>query len=825
MIDAGGDGFRQHFRALLYYSNILKEMFGSLFSGHFTIPQWDHVIGEGSDILQAFHYYAAGDLFTFFSFLCPEKYMYLYYDGSTLMRMYCAGLAFSLLCFYKKKNDRFMLLAGSLLYAFCAFNVFSMVGHVFFISASVWLPLIILGAEMAISNDCPFLLPLAVMCSALGNIYFFYINVIGTIIFVAVRLLCLETSWKERFLALIRVAAYSALGVVMACVIFLPMLLTMLGNTRMSVSVNVPFLYSLSDYLGMLNRLTFSNYSYRGGFSILWLPAYLCLLLKKRNKTLIALSAAALLFACFPKLASVFNAFTYPTERWYYCISLLVSYVIVDSFDDVKAMNDCFLFNIIACVCYYALCIYTNRLNLRMHALLLVMALGTILLIRIIKNRKLCGMICTAATVVFLLLQMFYLFSPGYWDLRDNGISISQIEDKLQGETAVFNQIKDDSFFRYSGYSLVENATIQGQHSSTQYYWSIINDYIVDYRTQLGNSDRSLYHIQNYGERFAQNALAGVKYYINEPDQYVPYGFEYLDTVNGFEIWQSKYNLPLAFAYDNYILPEEWEQLDLAGKNETLLQAAYIAHPVDGIDPYPIQLDHTEIPYQMSLGSNIKVKEHEISVKGKDAYIYLDAKSDQVGEYYVMVQGLHSTKMTAYIRCNYGEIMKYFIFKGSDNQHYTDRHDYLVDLGYFDGIDGTISLDFTDGGDYTYDSIKIVCQPLDHQIECIDKLKEIAIDELEVKKNAITAKVVTDEDKLVCFSVPYSKGWKAYVDGEKTELLCCDLQYMAVKLSPGSHTIELRYSTPYLKTGAFLSAAGLLAYAYLMTRKQKDRSR
>ena len=821
LIDADGDGFRQHFRALVYYSNILKEMFSSFFSGHFIIPQWDYVIGEGADIMHTFHYYAVGDIFTFFSFLCPEEYMYLYYDGATIVRMYCAGLAFSALCFYKKKNNRYIVLACSLLYAFCAFNLISMNGHVFFISASVWLPLIIMGVEMAINDDRAYWLSLAVMFSALGSIYFFYINVVSTVLFVLIRLLFLEKSWKEKGIALIRIGMYSALGTLMGCVVFLPMLKTMIGSARMDVSVDVPFLYSLSDYIGLPIKFTFNDGSYLGGFSMLWLPAYVYVLCRNKNKTLIALIITSLLFIGLPKLSAVYNAFTYPTDRWCYSVSLLVAYVIADSFDDIKDIGSFLIINVIAGICYYAYCIYFDSAIWQIHALMLVISICIFVFIRFIKNSKLCDLACLATVFVFLLLEIAFSFDPNYWDLTKKGADITDIQDKLKGEFVVFESIDDDSFFRYSGNELVENATVQGEYSSTQYYWSIVNDYVVDYRTQLGNSDRSLHHIDNYGDRFAQNALAGIKYYINQPEQYVPYGFEYLDTLDGYEVWRSDYSLPLVFAYDNYILPEQWQRFDPAEKNEVLLQAGYIDHPVEEIEPYSVRMENTDVSYQMSLGDDIEVGEHEISVKGEDAYIYLDAECDKSGEYYVMVQGIYSSKMSAYIRCTYQDVEKYFIFKGSDNQHYTNRHDYIVDLGYFEGINGTITIDFSDGGDYTYDSIKIIYQPLEYQIECINRLKNIKIEELDVDKNTVNAKVEVDDNKLVCFSIPYSKGWKAYVDGEKAELLNCDIQYMAVMLPEGSHLIELKYSTPLLNIGVLLTALSSTACVFLVVRDHK----
>ena len=43
------DGWTQHYRALIYYSDYLKDIFRHLFQEHkLVIPDWDFYIGEGS---------------------------------------------------------------------------------------------------------------------------------------------------------------------------------------------------------------------------------------------------------------------------------------------------------------------------------------------------------------------------------------------------------------------------------------------------------------------------------------------------------------------------------------------------------------------------------------------------------------------------------------------------------------------------------------------------------------------------------------------------------------------------------------------------------
>ena len=89
--------------------------------------------------------------------------MYYCYDLVTVLRMYCAGLSFSALCFYKKKKGDQVLLLAALLYAFCPLCLSNMASHVFFLSAVVYFPLIILGVEKVINGDKPYVLVLSVI--------------------------------------------------------------------------------------------------------------------------------------------------------------------------------------------------------------------------------------------------------------------------------------------------------------------------------------------------------------------------------------------------------------------------------------------------------------------------------------------------------------------------------------------------------------------------------------------------------------------------------------------------------------------------------------
>ena len=824
LIDFGGDGLRQHYRSLLYYSNYLKELFANILRGKFVIPQWDFVIGQGADILNTFHYYCIGDIFTFFSFLCPEKYMYLYYEFITILRMYFAGIAFSELCFYKKKTNYPIILASSLIYAFMPFNFYNMMGHVFFISASVYFPLIILGIEKILNDDSKLLFVLAVMLSATSNIYFFFINVVSTIIYVVVRLLFSENDIKNKIKYFVDITLYSLLGVSMACIIFLPVLKTMLFNARLESKVVIDLFYSIDEYLSMFKSISFGHYNYFGDYSILWSLASIYLFKNSKNKTLITLLLISMIFIVSPLIGSIFNLMASRNDRFIYTFTLLYMYIFTEAFEDIKELDKNFYLNLIVVVLYYFACIFIDKENLKIFALFFIFSIIVLLSIKYIKIKNLSSYICLSLVVLTLLIKVLFDCSPNYWGYSKSGTSYKYLESMSRNdEYSIFDSIQDDSFFRYSGNQLRTNQAILGKHSSIQYYWSVVENSVVDFREKLAISDRSLHQQNNYDDRFTLNILAGVKYYINENNYderlLVPSSYEFIKVINGYDVYKTPLSLPLVFAYDNYYLYDDFIKLKPEERNAALLQTAILKHDVNEVAKLDnLYNDYINIDFQATYNDVVN-NNTSLIFNNSDSSVNLKCDSKEKGEYYLVFEELYSD-LDSNIQISYDGLNKYISYKNDKNPHNTNRHNFIVNLGYMEEIKGDIVINVSAIGEYKVGDIRLICQPLDYQRQCIQKLN-IPINSLDIGINNVKANITLNNNKVVCFSIPYSAGWKVYVNNEKVELLNVDAQYMGVSLNKGTYDIELRYETPLLKVGALISiiSTGLFVYLFVKERK------
>lgn len=77
------------------------------------------------------------------------------------------------------------------------------------------------------------------------------------------------------------------------------------------------------------------------------------------------------------------------------------------------------------------------------------------------------------------------------------------------------------------------------------------------------------------------------------------------------------------------------------------------------------------------------------------------------------------------------------------------------------------------------------------------------------------SEITLDKPQLVFFSVPYSSGWTAEVNGQKADVEEVSYGFMAVKADAGENIITFKYVTPGLKTGlavTFSGAVGLIIY-------------
>ena len=136
-----GDGMQQHYIALEYWGNYLRQIIRDLVFAHrLNIPQWNLHIGNGADILTTLHYYVIGDPLNLLAVLVPSRYTEYLYAFLCFLRYYLAGITFSMYCFYNK-NKKLPVFLGSLIYVYSQWMIVTGLDHPYFMNPVIYLPL------------------------------------------------------------------------------------------------------------------------------------------------------------------------------------------------------------------------------------------------------------------------------------------------------------------------------------------------------------------------------------------------------------------------------------------------------------------------------------------------------------------------------------------------------------------------------------------------------------------------------------------------------------------------------------------------------------
>lgn len=94
--------------------------------------------------------------------------------------------------------------------------------------------------------------------------------------------------------------------------------------------------------------------------------------------------------------------------------------------------------------------------------------------------------------------------------------------------------------------------------------------------------------------------------------------------------------------------------------------------------------------------------------------------------------------------------------------------------------------------------------------DCIEEMKKSIYVIETFEDTRISGTVNVAEKGILHMSIPYYKGFTAYVDGKKTEIIKTGDAMVGIYMEPGHHEVEFRYLTYGFKTGAILSFIGLI---------------
>lgn len=93
------------------------------------------------------------------------------------------------------------------------------------------------------------------------------------------------------------------------------------------------------------------------------------------------------------------------------------------------------------------------------------------------------------------------------------------------------------------------------------------------------------------------------------------------------------------------------------------------------------------------------------------------------------------------------------------------------------------------------------------------------LSEIKMNRNSVEAKVITDKETFVNFSMLSYPGWKAYVDGKRVECYTVNNLIQGMCVPAGEHEIRFVFDPIDVKIGFVLTLIGVLGIVYKLFRK------
>lgn len=96
-------------------------------------------------------------------------------------------------------------------------------------------------------------------------------------------------------------------------------------------------------------------------------------------------------------------------------------------------------------------------------------------------------------------------------------------------------------------------------------------------------------------------------------------------------------------------------------------------------------------------------------------------------------------------------------------------------------------------------------------------------DSFETSTRGFRATIDMENENVLFFSVPYEKGFTAYVDGNETSIIKCDFGLMGIVVPEGYHEIVFDYLPSYYKEGLYMSLAGVILLIAIIAIKSRKK--
>lgn len=804
------DGFNQSYPVFVYVRQYVEDFLKG------NINLFDFRIGLGDDVIASLSYYGAFDVLNvLLALIFPKELSGVAYNLGTMLRFYFCGIAF-IVYIRRYIQSKEICIAGALLYSI---NIYALRWGLylsFFITPMITFPLILAGVDYLCEDKhkCSGLMLSGLFLQGINGFYFLYQEIILTIIYfgvIAVFRLYRKLDYKELLEKVWVVGINGILGVCAGGGILVPSIYGFLNSTRSGISQLPKRIFvGINELLTNFGNLFMPNmYVSISTLSVITVLGWIILLYSKNVKTEFkVISIVTYTIYWSPIVRSIMNGFSYDSTRWFGFVSFFVVVATALAMEaEVKISKNITYFFWMIVVASIIVHVVQNPKTIGLVIRVGVFGIFAILIPLVWncndkreKKLLICSSLIAAAMGLFALGPKV-LGGSGY----SAGFKTTKVYEEIRNSIEGIEK-KNSTFERWDIYDSSLEATLVLDYYGTSEYLSILNQYVSEFYQEMDISS---------GVRAASNILRGLD--ARKELEVLLSVTQYMDyTVNDNGelervIIENKDYLPLGYVYDSYMLRSEFDTLDPLQKESALLDTVVLEEKIEGANAYKV----SERNQNKELSFEVIEKEGKIKVYPE--FDYYEELINKQGELYVLLDQFEGNAEVYVGNRNVQVRDRSFLYYIGKNEYWFNVTELQKDeAGYYFNV-------YIDGGvNFETANMHIYWHEINYN--GVEERKKNVLHNLKVAGDYISGNISCSENELLFFSVPYSKGWKAYVDGEPVEVYQSDIGFLSILPGEGEHYIELKYVTPGLVVGMIISVSSLFGFC-LFHRSGKIRRR
>lgn len=608
---------------------------------------WDWGTDLGSSFVTSYSFYLIGSPFFWLTALFPKgATVYLLPWLLSLKTAVAAVTAYAYIRrFVQNKNACFI---GGMLYAFSGFQSYNVFFNHFH-DATAFFPLLLLGLELLVQDNKKGAFALAVALNAVVSYFFFISDCVFLVIYFLVR--CSDKEFKITLKKFGLLALESVTGVMIAAFLFLPSCLAILNNYRVNerlygldmvlysdhtrIARIIQSFFMMSDMPARINILNSDKArwaSLAGYLPLFSMCGVIAFMRTKKKHWASLLTIVCTIFAFIPILNSsfvMFNASYY--ARWYYCPILIMCMMTAKiAAENVKLLKKGFAPVCIIGLAFLAVGLLPKKENgetvyLKVPkyiefyyvqvgvTVLMIIALAVLIFVLAKRKKRteiiqITSLMTTVSCVICMTASVLYGVTQGennknYISRAINGGENINMQ-KLEASSK--NYDPDNSFYRIDTSPNVDNWCMFWGLSSMRCFHSVVSTSIMDFYTSIGQTRdvatrmepnlyplRSLLSAKYYFDAVSNNSTDSSGDALPGSEHKVMSDFKYVDTQNGFNIYENENYIPMGFAFDDYVLDKDIKELSSFNKTQALLKALVLTEEQG--EKYSEYIDHTTL--------------------------------------------------------------------------------------------------------------------------------------------------------------------------------------------------------------------------------------